>query len=270
MNELQLFSNEEFGKIRSMLIDNEPWFVGKDVASALGYVNASKAVSNHCKHIRKKVIDVTSQNGNVVKTQTSLINEGDLYRLIIKSKLPSAEKFESWVMDEILPSIRKTGQYNQMPQLTAKDNAILNIINSKDDLTRALAIKDFESIVTEPLITEIDNLKELNNKFKTFIGKDGLIDVDTFSKVLGIKELGRNNMYKWLRDKCYLMRNNFPYQHYINQGLFKLKSVGYRTNYSGESIPLFKVFITKKGIGYILDKLVKDDYIDFSKDYQNY
>ena len=94
MNELQLFSNEEFGKIRSMLIDNEPWFVGKDVASALGYVNASKAVSNHCKHIRKKVIDVTSQNGNVVKTQTSLINEGDLYRLIIKSKLPSAEKFE--------------------------------------------------------------------------------------------------------------------------------------------------------------------------------
>lgn len=267
MNELQLFNNEEFGEIRSMLIDNEPWFVGKDVANALGYKDPSGAVKKHCKHIRKKMLQAHSQNGNVVKTQTSLINEGDLYRLIIKSKLPSAEKFESWVMDEVLPSIRKTGQYNMnIPKLTAKDNAILNIIHAKDELTKIFAIEEFENIVTEPLIEEIDCLKELNNKLKTFIGKDGLIDVDTFSKALNIKELGRNNMYKWLRENKYLMRNNKPYQHYINQGLFKLKSVGYRTNCIGEQIPLFKTYISIKGCGYLLDKLVKDGYINFSKD----
>lgn len=155
---------------------------------------------------------------------------------------------------------------NQVPKLTERDNAILNIINSKDDLTKALAIREFENIVTEPLIEEIDNLKELNNKLKTFIGKDGLIDVDTFSKTLNIKELGRNNMYKWLRENKYLMRNNKPYQHYINQGLFKLKSVGYRTNCVGEQIPLFKTYISIKGCGYLLDKLIKDGYINFSKD----
>ena len=116
---------------------------------------------------------------------------------------------------------------------------------------------------------EIDNLKELNNKLKTFIGKDGLIDVDTFSKTLNIKELGRNNMYKWLRENKYLMRNNKPYQHYINQGLFKLKSVGYRTDCVGEQIPLFKTYISIKGCGYLLDKLVNQGYIDFVKDFQN-
>ena len=158
---------------------------------------------------------------------------------------------------------------NQVPKLTERDNAILNIINSKDDLTKALAIREFENIVTEPLIEEIDNLKELNNKLKTFIGKDGLIDVDTFSKTLNIKELGRNNMYKWLRENKYLMRNNKPYQHYINQGLFKLKSVGYRTNCIGEQIPLFKTYISIKGCGYLLDKLVNQGYIDFVKDFQN-
>ena len=158
---------------------------------------------------------------------------------------------------------------NQVPKLTERDNAILNIINSKDDLTKALAIREFENIVKEPLIEEIENLKELNNKLKTVIGKDGLIDVDTFSKTLNIKELGRNNMYKWLRENKYFMRNNKPYQHYINQGLFKLKSVGYRTNCIGEQIPLFKTYISIKGCGYLLDKLVNQGYIDFVKDFQN-
>lgn len=121
MNELMLFNNEEFGEIRAIEIEGKTWFIGKDVAVALGYSNASKAVSTHCKHIRKEMLS-HSQNGNMVKTQTSLINEGDLYRLIMKSKLPSAEKFESWVMDEVLPQIRQTGKYeiqtnNELPQL---------------------------------------------------------------------------------------------------------------------------------------------------------
>lgn len=93
-NELKIFENEEFGTIREVTINNEPWFVGKDVASALGYSNASKAVSVHVSKEDKilKTLEADSQNGNVVKTQTSLINESGLYALIFGSKLESAKK----------------------------------------------------------------------------------------------------------------------------------------------------------------------------------
>lgn len=115
MNEIKLFTNEEFGEIRTMKIDGEPWFVGKDVAEALGYSNASKAVSTHVGEEDRilKVLEADSQNGNVVKTQTALINESGLYALIFGSKLESAKRFKHWVTSEVLPAIRKTGSYQK-------------------------------------------------------------------------------------------------------------------------------------------------------------
>ena len=106
MNELQIFNNPEFGEIRTIEIEGKPYFVASDVASALGYANPRKAVSDHCKGVTKR--DTPTSSG---VQSMSYIGEGDLYRLIMKSKLPSAEKFESWVMDEVLPSIRSTGYY---------------------------------------------------------------------------------------------------------------------------------------------------------------
>lgn len=108
MNELQFFNSEEFGEIRTIEIDGKPYFVGTDVAKALGYNNPRDAVSRHCKGVVKR--DTPTSSGI---QSMSYINEGDLYRLIMKSKLPSAEKFESWVMDEVLPIIRKTGSYHK-------------------------------------------------------------------------------------------------------------------------------------------------------------
>lgn len=108
MNELQIFNSEEFGDIRTAEIDGKPYFVGTDVAKALGYNNPRDAVSRHCKGVVKR--DTPTSSGI---QSMSYINEGDLYRLIMKSKLPSAEKFESWVMDEVLPTIRKTGSYQK-------------------------------------------------------------------------------------------------------------------------------------------------------------
>lgn len=115
MNELQIFNSEEFGDIRTVTIENEPWFVGKDVAEALGYSNASKAVSTHVGEEDRilKVLEADSQNGNVVKTQTALINESGLYALIFGSKLESAKRFKHWVTSEVLPAIRKTGSYQK-------------------------------------------------------------------------------------------------------------------------------------------------------------
>lgn len=108
MNELQIFNSEEFGNIRTAEIDGKPYFVGTDVAKALGYNNPRDAVSRHCKGVVKR--DTPTSSGI---QSMSYINEGDLYRLIMKSKLPSAEKFEAWVMDEVLPTIRKTGSYRK-------------------------------------------------------------------------------------------------------------------------------------------------------------
>lgn len=115
MNEIKLFTNKEFGEIRTMNIDEEPWFAGKDVAEALGYSNASKAVSTHVGEEDRilKVLEADSQNGNVVKTQTALINESGLYALIFGSKLESAKRFKHWVTSEVLPAIRKTGSYQK-------------------------------------------------------------------------------------------------------------------------------------------------------------
>lgn len=119
MNELQFFNSEEFGEIRTIEIDGKPYFVGTDVAKALGYSNPRKAILDHCKGVTKR--DTPTSSGI---QSMSYINEGDLYRLIIKSKLPSAEKFESWVMDEVLPIIRKTGSY-QKPLTTVEQIQVI-------------------------------------------------------------------------------------------------------------------------------------------------
>ena len=120
MDNLQIFNSEEFGEIRTVEIEGKPYFAGTDVARALGYSNPRKAILDHCKGVTKRD---TPTSGGI--QSMSYINEGDLYRLIMGSRLPSAEKFESWVMDEVLPAIRSHGLY-------ATDNVIDNILNNPD------------------------------------------------------------------------------------------------------------------------------------------
>ena len=113
MEELQIFNNEEFGNIRSLVIDNEPWLVGKDVAEALGYGNPRDALSKHVDEEDKRsnvAIHDGSQNRNM-----TIINESGLYALVFGSKLLSAKKFKHWVTSEVLPTLRKTGSYAKVP-----------------------------------------------------------------------------------------------------------------------------------------------------------
>jgi prophage antirepressor-like protein len=131
MKKLQLFINEEFGEIRGMEVNGKPYVVASDVAKALGYKRPNDAISQHCKYTVKHRIPHPQ---NKTKTlEVNIIPEGDVYRLIIKSKLPSAQKFEEWVMDEVLPEIRRTGGYidegattQQLEQLQQKINKLLN------------------------------------------------------------------------------------------------------------------------------------------------
>ncbi|WP_306542147.1 BRO-N domain-containing protein [Phascolarctobacterium faecium] len=116
MNKLQVFENKTFGKVRVIERNNEPWFVGKDVAEVLGYSNPRKALSDHVKGTHKGVTNCDTLGG---KQQLTIIDEAGLYSLVLRSKLPAAEDFQEWVVAEVIPSIRKTGKYIAPKQQTA-------------------------------------------------------------------------------------------------------------------------------------------------------
>lgn len=123
-NELQIFNSPEFGQVRSIMIDDEPWFVGKDVADALGYQNGRGALSRHVDLEDKNTVVIP--DGNKGNPNQTIINESGLYSLILSSKLPNAKKFKRWVTSEVLPALRKTGSYSIAPEvperkLTADD-----------------------------------------------------------------------------------------------------------------------------------------------------
>jgi prophage antirepressor-like protein len=123
MNELQIFTNEEFGEIRTVQLNNETYFVGKDVAEALGYVDPSSAVSKNVDTEDKTTL-LLEQDGSNYKSKTTVISESGLYALIFGSKLESAKRFKHWVTSEVLPAIRKTGSY-EMEQYSPEMKAIL-------------------------------------------------------------------------------------------------------------------------------------------------
>lgn len=134
MNELKIFDNEEFGKIRTVTIDNEPWFVGKDVADNLGYQNGSRDINRHVSEddrIKDMIFD-----GNQNK-ETILINESGLYALIFGSKLESAKRFKRWVTSEVLPALRKTGSY-EMPKKKQSNERLASVNNAVKILTPML------------------------------------------------------------------------------------------------------------------------------------
>lgn len=182
MNELKIFKNEEFGEIRSLEINNEPYFVGKDIAEVLGYENPQKALRDHVDNEDKKMGE---QNGSPYildslgrKQYPIFINESGLYSLIMSSKLPTAKKFKRWVTHEVLPAIRKTGGYIAGEENMNEDELILkaiNVLNTK----------------VEKLRLENKNLLADNNKKEQIIGElkpkadytDRILQSDDLTKV---------------------------------------------------------------------------------------
>lgn len=195
MNNIQVFNNPEFGDIRTIEIDGKPYFVGTDVAKSLGYVETAKAIRTHCKGVSE--MDIPSRGGI---QRMKIIPEGDLYRLIMKSKLPSAEKFESWVMDEVLPSIRKTGAYTWNPQnmtdyeiMAAGLEASQRVIAKKEE---EIKFKDKQLMAQQEVISELQPkadyvdmiLKCQSLVLTTQIAKDYGMSARAFNKLL--HELG--------------------------------------------------------------------------------
>lgn len=136
MNELKIFNNEEFGKIRTVTIDNEPWFVGKDVATALGYAKPENAISSHVSK-EDKTSTLIQGSGSNYKSKAIIINESGLYALIFGSKLESAKEFKHWVTSEVLPALRKTGSY-EMPKKRQSNERLASVNNAVKILTPML------------------------------------------------------------------------------------------------------------------------------------
>ena len=158
MNELQIFKNEEFGEMRSFSINNEPWFVGKDVASILGYKNYRDALNRHIDEEDKGVAECDTPGG---KQNLTVINESGLYSLILSSKLPTAKKFKRWVTSEVLPSIRKTGGY----KLPDNPMDVLKLMFQAQENTNKEVAKH------DQRITELEENKLLSPGEYNYIGR---------------------------------------------------------------------------------------------------
>ena len=230
MNELQIFNNEEFGEIRTITKDGEPWFVGKDITEKLGYQNGSRDIARHVDEDDQIVIPIPgdTQNRNML-----VINESGLYSLVISSKLPNAKKFKKWVTSEVLPSIRKNGGYianqEQMTPEQIVANALIvaqNIISQKD--------------------RQIEEMKPKAEFFDAVAESKTAISMNEVAKVLNIKGYGRNNLFEFLRENKVLDRWNVPYQRYVDNGWFRVIEQHYQKN--GEPIVTTKTLVYQKGV----------------------
>lgn len=245
MNKLQVFNNQEFGSVRTLTLNDEPWFVGKDVAKILGYVDTNKAIAMHVDEddkLNDKTALSLGQRGGW------FINESGLYSLILSSKLPSAKKFKRWVTSEVLPALRKTGQY-QVKELSGQELMAKALIEAQS----VLAAKDKQIEQMKPKVVFADAVATSHTS----------ILVGELAKILkqnGI-DMGQKRLFAWLREKGYLIKRqgtdyNMPTQKAMELGLFEIKEGSY-VNGSGVNITTKTPKITGKGQQYFINKFLQ-------------
>ena len=241
MNELTVFNNPAFGDIRTVNIDGEPWFVGKDVATALGYERATKAIQDHVDDEDRDEVPIQDSIGRMQKTP--IINESGLYSLVLSSKLPTAKDFKRWVTSEVLPSIRKTGGY-QLP-MTAEQRIAAALIDANkllaDYKERAQVLAADNARLT------VDNaiMQPKADYFDDLVDRNLLTNFTEASKQLGVK---RKAFIGFMVDHGYLYRdkkgNLLPYANKKSDGLFEVKeSSNQKTGWAG-----CQTLLTPKGI----------------------
>lgn len=250
MNELQIFNNEEFGAVRTTEINGKTYFVANDVAKALGYVDYAKAIRTHCKGVAE--MD-TPTLGGIQKMK--YIPEGDIYRLVIKSQLPSAERFESWIFDEVLPSIRQNGGYI-VGQETLSDEELLSkalLVAQNKIAERDLLIKKQkeEIEIAKPKTIFADAVA--TSKISILIGELAkLICQNGYN-------IGQNRLFTWMRENGYLIKNgssyNMPVQRFVEQGLFEIKESTI-ANPDGSVRTTKTTKVTGKGQIYFINKFL--------------
>ena len=252
MNEIQVFNNTEFGEIRTAEIEGKPYFMATDIAKALGYSRPNDAISAHCRATVKHSTPISGKMQEV-----NFIPEGDVYRLIARSKLPQAEKFEKWVFDEVLPSIRKTGGYIAGQEHMTDDELLANaiLVAQKKIAERDKVIQAQNDTITElkPKAVFADAVS--SSKTSILIG-----DMAKLLRQNGI-EIGQKRLFDWLRNNGYLIKRkgsdwNMPTQRSVEMGLFEIKESTHLDG-NGCNITTKTSKVTGKGQVYFINKFLK-------------
>ena len=252
MNEIQIFNNPEFGEVRTVEIDGNPWFVGKDIADALGYQNVSKALRDHVDEedkLNNESLSSLGQRGGW------LITESGVYALVFSSKLPTAKKFKHWVTSEVLPSIRKHGAY-MTPETLEK--ALLN----PDGMIKVLQALKEEQEKNKQLAADNEQMKPKALFADAVASADTSILIGDLAKLIrqnGV-EIGQKRLFAWMRDNGYLMKGgtsyNMPTQKSMELGILEVKE---RTiqNPDGSARITRTTKVTGKGQQYFVNRFLQ-------------
>lgn len=257
MNDLQIFKNSEFGEIRTVTKNNEPWFIATDVCSALDISNTSQALTR-LDDDEKNTIILNEGIGNPNK---SIVSEYGLYNLILASRKKEAKKFKRWITHEVIPSIRKHGAYMSSEviekTLSDPDYLIRLATNLKEEKAkRALAEAQIEK--NKPKVLFADTVSSSNKS--CLVGELAkLISQEAIRRGEINKKIGQNNLFAWMRSSGYLCksgeRKNQPLQQYVEQGLFELKKGTY-VDGNGVNVLTTTTKVTGKGIIYFINKFL--------------
>ena len=251
-NKIEIFKNEQFGEVRTILEGEKVLFCAADVAKALGYTNPNKAANDHCRAITKRSTPISGKVQSI-----NFIPEGDVYRLIIRSKLPAAEKFELWVFDEVIPTIRKTGGYmtDSLLERIQKEPAVIM------EFAQAL-IREKNRV--KALEVELNTVKPKADYYDAFINPDDCTNIRTTAKELKIPE--RKFVQFLLREK-YLFRSPsgqlLPYNKDSNAGLFIVRDfvtycyTGSQTYFTPKGKEVIRMKFQKKCGEELLSKMAR-------------
>ena len=256
---IKKFENPEIGSIRAMAINGEPWFVGKDVAKALGYAKPENAVATHvCQE--DKTSTLIQGSGSNYKSQAVIINESGLYSLILSSKLESAKRFKRWVTSEVLPQIRKTGGY-----IPTKDSQGRQL-SDEEIMAKALQISQRTIEQQQSLIDQQQQTIEQQQPKALFYDcvaeSDDTCSVAEMAKMIESNgcPMGQKRLFEWLRNNGYLCTRrgqffNTPYQIWVERGLFRIETnVGYGVD--GMEYVNHTTRVTGKGQAYLISQFI--------------
>ena len=250
---VQVFNNVEFGQVRTVVINNEPYFVGKDVAEALGYSNTRDALAKHIDDDDKGVAKCDTLGG---KQDLQVINESGVYSLVFGSKLPTAKKFKRWVTSEVLPAIRKHGGYltpEKVEEVLLNPDTIITLATNLKAEQEKRKAAELQIEADRPKVVFADSVSVSHTN----------ILISELAKVLkqnGVPNMGQNRLFQWLRDNNYLISRrgtdyNMPMQKSMEMGLFCIKET--TVNHSDGHTSISRTpKVTGKGQIYFVNKFL--------------
>lgn len=253
-NQVKVFKHDRFGELEILHENNKKYFAAVDAAAKLGYSNPFDAILRHCRTDGVVFHEVIDSIGRT--QQKKYISEGNLYRLIVRSKLPEAEAFETWVFDEVLPMLRETGGY-----VGNDDLFIQTYIPGADEQTKALFKTTLQTLKTQSL--QVDEMKPKAVFADAVQASKNSILIGELAKIIQSNglDMGQNRLFQWLRNNGFLIKKgmnyNLPTQRAMERGLFEVeKRVIKKKNGLTKAVNTTKV--TGKGQVYFINRILEE------------